>query len=247
MKFLQLLFVLLMPLLTFSRTRPTLFCQNFDMDSSKPKQEVSIDKTANLNSIDSNVIDIVKYVLTVRNIISNSEGTAKISKDETSHTNDNIYGYLTLKKNTQIKLYESDSATPLPVTDSISIKTQEEVFRKHDPTRTVIEIPNSELSQAEGSFEKIDSIQIKLKLNRITRIVLFFDDDNIAVDTSEMTLADVNNQEIIGFNIGGKREYVKLSDILKYIPINDEDNVVSGVYTLSSTPLSASRIALLIQ
>jgi hypothetical protein len=233
-----------MPLLTFSQKT-----NNKSVIKKTAKAKVVIatntqkNKDLNSNKIDSSVIAIVKYVLGARSLMESSE-TEVTTKNDTANKRGNVYGYLELKKNTKVKLYYGDDKKLILDTNNI----KEQVKALKSKKKNVRELPID--SEAEYSFVKIDSVQIKWKQNKVSRIIPFSTEGDgfpPTVFKDGLSFADINNDTTyLSIQLGNKKAFIKSSDILIFIPYNDEDNVISDICTLSTIPPS-NKIILLTQ
>ena len=138
------------------------------------------------------------------------------------------YGYLIFKSD-EIKLYDKD-LKPI-ANESLKNPDAAEQLREETNNHKVLD------DKAQYRFVKIDSILVSIKKNRLTEIILFSGKTNVTYInniSSDLEALPTDTTKIIAPTGEDTTTYVRLIDLLEFVPINDDDNVKSGSYTLSS-------------
>ncbi|MDT3401709.1 hypothetical protein [Mucilaginibacter terrae] len=132
---------------------------------------------------------------------------------------DDVFGYLDLK-NINIKVYD-DKGKPVENPQFAKLSATEKLKLKNENAKYV--------------FASVDSVRAVIKKNKITRLILMTGKELFWVD-KEFDFKDLNatNSPILLVSNNPERN-LKLSDVLGFIPINDDDNVKSTPVLLTTS------------
>ena len=215
----------------------TAFSQKKETDAI-PKQ---------LDSVDKQLQELSKTITTIKKSIEEKENN--VAKKES------IYGYLTFKNEAKkAKVYfkpdslkvnekylnylkkigeDNNSSSTGTISETVSLYSQSQQNGK--VTKGENQIPND----AKFTTIQIDSAILLVEHNVITRVILFSGDIPSRTDKTILFEDIENSSTYLNLRIGNKLEFVKMSDILSFVPVYDKDHVKSGIYFLS--PASAYK------